>query len=64
MEGCDLAFEYSSVRATVRGKIDSVKNPSQGRIEAGHIGEIILDEHQDRTSHCEIICQDTIRRCG
>ena len=64
MEDCDLAFEYSSVRAVVRGKIDSVKNPLRGRIEASHIGEIILDEHQDRTGHCEIICQDTIKRCG
>ena len=64
MEGCDLSFEKSSVRATVRGQIDSVKNPSQGHIEAGHIGEIILDEHQHQTSHCEIVSQDAIKKCG
>ncbi len=42
-EGCDLAFEYSDVTATVKGGIDSVKNPRRGRIEADGIGEIIRD---------------------
>ncbi len=41
MEGCDLAFEYSSVEADVKGHIDSVKNPLSGRITADSIGEII-----------------------
>ena len=41
MEGCDLAFEYSDVEATVRGGILSVKNPRSGRIVADHIGEDI-----------------------
>ena len=41
MEGCDLAFEYSDVHATVRSTIDSVKNPRLGRITAQGFGEII-----------------------
>ncbi len=42
MENCDLAFEYSDVRATVRGKIDSVKNVRKGSVTADEIGEIIV----------------------
>ena len=40
----DLAFEYSSVDATLVGSVDSVKNPKSGVIRADSIGEIILDE--------------------
>ncbi len=39
----DLAFEYSSVDATVEGKIVSVKNPYSGKIVADEIEEIIFD---------------------
>ena len=40
-----LAFEYSSVEATLNGNVDSVKNPLGGSvITADSIGEIILDE--------------------
>ena len=42
MEACDLAFEYSTVNATVNGHIDSVKNPLEGSVTADSIGEIIL----------------------
>ncbi len=55
MVDCDLAFENSSVRATVRGGIDSVKNPAEGRIEADRIGEVILDEFRNKAAHCEIL---------
>ena len=40
----DLAFEYSTVNATVTSSIVSVKNPI-GRIEAESIDEIIIDEN-------------------
>ena len=43
MEECDLAFEKSSVEASVTGRIDSIKNPKSGFIEAPSAGEIILD---------------------
>ncbi len=41
-DGCDLAFEYSDVEASVKGHILSVKNPRSGRVTADSIGEIIL----------------------
>ena len=44
MEGTDLSFEYSDVKATVRGHIDSVKNPRSGEILADSVGEIIMGD--------------------
>lgn len=41
---CDLAFEYSSVSATINGHIDSIKNPKSGKIIAGSIGSIIKED--------------------
>ncbi len=52
MEGCDLAFEYSDVRAEIIGNIVSVKNPKSGSIVADGIGEIIREQsvmHTDCT---------------
>ncbi|MDD3831511.1 MAG: DUF3737 family protein [Clostridia bacterium] len=43
MEKCDLAFEYSSVKADIIGHIDSVKNARSGIVTADSIGEIICD---------------------
>lgn len=40
----DLAFEYSSVEATIKGSIDSVKNPKSGYIEADDIKEVLITE--------------------
>ncbi len=40
----NLAFEYSTVDATVCSVIDSVKNPISGRITAKGIGELIMEE--------------------
>ena len=39
-----LAFEYSSVRADISGRADSVKNPLSGYIVADDFGEIISEE--------------------
>lgn len=52
--GCDLAFEDSSLRATVRSSIVSVKNPRSGSIKALAIGEIILDKNILAPADCEI----------
>ncbi len=41
-----LAFEYSDADAKIEGHIDSVKNPSSGKIEAGSIGELIMEEER------------------
>lgn len=54
MEGCDLSFERSEVTATVRGHIDSVKNPISGKITADSIGEIILEEEFVTPGECSI----------
>ncbi len=54
MQDTDLAFEYSSVQADVRGHIVSVKNPVAGHILAGSIGQIIQDEHQLPGANCVI----------
>ncbi len=43
MEGCDLAFEYSDVNATIIGQIDSVKNPKSGVITADAVGAVIRE---------------------
>lgn len=51
----NLAFEYSTVRATIRGHVTSVKNPTSGRIEADSIGEIILDKNQKAPADCQIL---------
>ena len=51
----DLAFEYSSVEATVNGRITSVKNPLTGHIRAtAGYGEIILDENLKSPGNCII----------
>lgn len=53
-ENADLAFEYSTVNATISGKITSVKNPTSGHIVAQVIGELILDENIEAHANCVI----------
>lgn len=50
MIDCDLSFERSEVKASIKGAIESVKNPISGSITAGSVGRIILDI----PSSCEI----------
>ena len=50
----DLAFEYSDVRADVRGSVTSVKNPRSGRIVADGYGEIIIDNNIKKPADCLI----------
>ena len=50
----DLAFEYSSVQATIQGAVTSVKNPRSGSIHAGSIGETILDSNIKAPGNCQI----------
>lgn len=52
-----LAFEYSSVEADIRGKIDSVMNPSSGTITADEIGELILEKDKIDPSKTRILCR-------
>ena len=44
MEGTDLSFEYSDVDATVRGHVDSIKNPRSGHITVDSVGEVIMGD--------------------
>lgn len=63
MENCrllntTLAFEYSSVEADIRGKIDSVMNPACGRITADHIDTLILEKDRIDPSRTVIVCRE------
>ena len=44
MEGTDLSFEYSDVEATIKGHVDSIKNPKSGTITVDSVGEVIMDD--------------------
>lgn len=53
-DDADLAFEYSTVEATIDSPVHSVKNPQSGHITAQSYGEIILDEHIKAPADCVI----------
>lgn len=55
---CDLAFEDSSLQASISGAITSVKNPKSGSIVADSIGELIIDEHVLAPADCIISTHD------
>lgn len=44
MEDCDLAFEYSSVKATIKGKIKSIKNPKKGKIVVDYVEKVYITD--------------------
>lgn len=50
----DLSFEYSEVDATIKGHIDSIKNPKSGKIIVGSVGEIIK-ENSIMEDTCQIV---------
>ena len=60
MEDCtmgddaNLAFEYSTIEATVMGNVHSIKNPTSGSIEVDSVGDIIIDENQKSPADCKI----------
>ena len=61
MEDCtmgddaNLAFEYSTIHATINGPVHSIKNPTSGHIIVrGSVGEIIIDENQKPPANCLI----------
>ncbi len=53
-----LAFEYSTVEAEIIGKIDSVFNPSGGRITADSIGELTVERDRVDPTKTVIVCRD------
>ena len=54
-----LAFEYSTVEADIVGKIDSVINPSSGRICADYIDTLIIEKDKIDPAKTKIICRQT-----
>lgn len=52
---CDLAFEESTLQATILGQVTSVKNPTSGRIVADGYGEIIIDDNIQAPADCQIL---------
>ena len=54
-DDCDLAFEYSTVRADIRGRVPSVKNPRSGRIVADSFDEIVIDKNIKAPADCELV---------
>lgn len=59
-----LAFEYSTVDAQIDSRIDSVMNPSSGRICADSIGELILERDKVDTEKTRIICRNELEQAG
>lgn len=52
----ELAFEYASVDADIRGDIGSVLNPTSGTIKADHIGTLILQKDRIDPEKTHILC--------
>ena len=50
----DLAFEYSSVHATIVSPVTSIKNPLSGKIVCPACGSIIRDEYAKQPNNCQI----------
>ena len=50
----DLAFEYSSVQATILSPVTSIKNPRSGHISCCGCGELLRDEHAKAPNDCVI----------
>lgn len=51
----NLMLEYSTVRASIKGDVTSIKNPTSGSISvAEHIGEIIIDQNRKAPADCTI----------
>lgn len=53
-DDADLAFECSTVVATINGRVTSVKNPRSGAITADDFGEIIIDKNLKAPGDCVI----------
>ena len=55
---CDRAFEYSTLRADIRGAITNIKNPMSGSIVADEIGSVTIDRNIKAPADCEIRLRD------
>lgn len=55
---CDRAFEYSTLKAAIRGSITNIKNPTSGSIVADEIGSVTIDENIAAPADCKISVRD------
>ena len=53
-EDCDRMFEYSTLRADIKGKVTNIKNPTSGLIIADEIGSVTIDENIKQPADCVI----------
>lgn len=67
----DLAFEYSGVKADIKGYVESIKNPKSGEIIVDSVGEVIYDQpimeingQVILRSQGEDCCQKEIYQCA
>ena len=51
---CDRVFEYSTVRADIKGHIENIKNPTSGHITADSIGSVTIDGNIRQPADCII----------
>ena len=51
---CDRLFEYSTVEADIRGRIENIKNPTSGHIVADEVGSVTIDENVRQPADCVI----------
>lgn len=55
---CDLAFEDSTLRATLTSPVTSIKNPRSGVIRVPSVGEVIIDGNILAPADCKIITDE------
>ena len=51
---CDRVFEYSTVKADIKGHMENIKNPTSGHIVADSIGSVTLDGNIRQPADCII----------
>lgn len=61
MENANLSFEYSEVMATIKGNVESIKNPLIGQIEVDSVGEIIFTNDTTRKCEGKVIVNKSIK---
>ena len=57
-----LAFEYCTVKAEINGRVDSILNPTSGKIQANEIGELIIESDKVNPDDTKIICPKIEKR--
>lgn len=54
-EDCDFILEYSTVQATIKGFVQSIRNPTSGSITVDECPEIIINNYRKSPADCRII---------